>query len=74
MQEALSLLIPAVMKEISLHRIEAYVQPDNIPSIQLLTRLGFKEEGYLQKYAEIQGNWTDHLLFSLHETTMFQNL
>lgn len=64
MLEALALLIPLVMKEISLHRIEAYVQPDNLPSIRLLSRLGFAEEGYLQKYAEIYGEWTDHLLFS----------
>ncbi len=64
MQEALALLIPLVMKEIKLHRLEAYVQPDNLSSIRLLTRLGFVKEGYLQKYAEIQGTWTDHLLFS----------
>lgn len=64
MQEALSLLIPLVMKEAHLHRIEAYVQPDNLPSIHLLSKLGFTEEGYLQKYAEILGIWTDHLIFS----------
>lgn len=64
MLEALAALIPMVMQEINLHRIEAYVQPDNAPSIRLLTRLGFQEEGYLQKYAEIHGKWTDHLIFS----------
>ena len=41
-----------VMQEINLHRIEAYVQPDNAPSIRLLTRLGFQEEGYLHKYVQ----------------------
>lgn len=64
MYEALSLLIPLLCKELRLHRLEAYVQPDNTPSIRLLTKLGFVEEGYLQKYAEICGKWTDHLLFS----------
>lgn len=64
MQEAISFLIPIVMKELDLHRVEAYVQPDNMPSIRLLEKLHFVEEGYLQKYAEIHGNWTDHLLFS----------
>lgn len=64
MQEALTTLIPLVIQEINLHRIEAYVQPDNTPSIRLLSKLGFIEEGYLQKYAEIQGQWTDHLIFS----------
>lgn len=64
MLEALSALIPIILKDLKLHRIEAYVQPDNFPSIRLLSKLDFKEEGYLQKYAEIQGSWTDHLIFS----------
>ncbi len=64
MQEALSCLISVIAKEMNLHRIEAYVQPDNMPSIRLLSKLGFMEEGYLQKYAEIQGQWADHLIFT----------
>lgn len=64
MHEAISFLIPIVMGELNLHRIEAYVQPDNFASIHLLSSLHFAEEGYLQKFAEIQGNWTDHLIFS----------
>lgn len=64
MSETLSFLIPVFLKELKLHRIEAYVQPDNTPSVRLLTKLGFKEEGYLTSYAEINGQWTDHLIFS----------
>lgn len=64
MQETLSTLLPIVMDEIKLHRIEAYVQPNNDSSIRLLSRLGFIEEGYLQSYAQINGQWKDHLLFS----------
>lgn len=71
MQEALSLLLPIAMTELRLHRIEAYVQPANHSSIKLLSKLGFIEEGYLTQYAEIQGKWTDHLIFSyLEETSM----
>ncbi len=65
MTEALSFLIPVVSQELRLHRIEAYVQPDNRPSASLLSRLDFMEEGYLRSYAEINGTWTDHLIFSL---------
>lgn len=64
MYESLSLLIPLLCKELGLHRIEAYVQPDNVPSVRLLEKLGFTEEGYLREYAEINGRWTDHLIFS----------
>lgn len=72
MQEALQFLLPIIMKELHLHRIEAYVQPGNQPSIQLLSKLGFVEEGYLQQYAEINGKWTDHLLFSYFATSISQ--
>lgn len=65
MQEALSFLIPHVFKDLKLHRIEAYVQPENQPSLNLLSRLGFAEEGYLSSYAQICGQWRDHLVFSL---------
>lgn len=64
MLEALSFLTPIILEELKLHRIEAFVQPDNASSIRLLTRLGFREEGYLSSYAEINGQWKDHLLFS----------
>lgn len=70
MQEALSFLIPVAMSELKLHRLEAYVQPENLPSIQLLNRLNFKEEGYLSSFAQIDGTWRDHLLFSrIFDTT-----
>lgn len=64
MQEAISFLIPIIISELKLHRIEAYVQPDNYASIHLLSKLHFTEEGYLQNFAQIQGKWTDHLIFS----------
>ena len=64
MREVLLFMIPLIMQEFHLHRIEAYVQPDNFSSIRLLTRLGFIEEGYLSDYAQINGKWVDHLLFS----------
>lgn len=64
MKEALSLLIPTFLTVRKLHRLEAFVQPDNTPSIQLLSSLHFEEEGYIRDFAEINGTWADHLLFS----------
>lgn len=64
MQEALIKLIPIICKELSIHRIEAMVMPENIPSISLLTRLHFIEEGYLHSYAQINGEWQDHILYT----------
>ncbi len=64
MQEALTKLIPIICKELSIHRIEAMVMPGNIPSINLLNRLHFIEEGYLHSFAKINGAWEDHILYT----------
>ena len=37
---------------------------ENTPSISLLKKLNFCEEGKLLKYLKINGVWRDHLLFS----------
>lgn len=64
MHETLNMLIPIICKELSMHRIEAMVMPGNIPSINLLKKLGFKKEGYLHSFAQINGIWEDHILYS----------
>jgi ribosomal-protein-alanine N-acetyltransferase len=47
-----------------LHRIEAACLPSNEPSIRLLERNGFKQEGFARAYLNINGQWRDHLLFA----------
>ena len=60
MYETLYTLIPVICKDLSIHRIEAMVMPGNTPSISLLNRLHFTEEGYLRSFAQINGVWEDH--------------
>lgn len=51
--------------ELGLHRVEAACQPDNAPSRDLLTKVGFTEEGFARAYLKINGDWRDHVLFGL---------
>ncbi|MGN6711457.1 GNAT family N-acetyltransferase [Anaerocolumna jejuensis] len=37
-------------EELKLHRIQAAVMPDNVPSLKVLKKAGFVEEGILKKY------------------------
>ena len=53
MTEALSGIIDLGFREMGLNRIEAVVMPENVPSIQLLEKLGFCDEGILREYE----NW-----------------
>jgi len=66
MTEALSLVIRHAFTKLKLHRLNAGTLPHNKRSIRLLTRLGFKKEGFAEKYLEINGDWQDHILFGLN--------
>ncbi|WP_331373626.1 GNAT family N-acetyltransferase [Sinorhizobium chiapasense] len=65
MYEALKLTIPYIFSVLELHRIEAACIPENARSIRLLEKAGFEREGYLRQYLKINGQWRDHLMFSL---------
>jgi ribosomal-protein-alanine N-acetyltransferase len=48
-----------------LHRVQAAVIPRNAPSLRVLEKLGFREEGYAERYLCINGVWEDHRLFAV---------
>jgi ribosomal-protein-alanine N-acetyltransferase len=62
---ALKLAIPYIFSSLQLHRIEAACIPDNTRSIRLLEKAGFQQEGYLREYLKINGEWRDHVMYSL---------
>lgn len=66
--EALIEGIGIMFDDLKLHRIEAFVMPENNPSIKLLESLYFQKEGLLQKNAKIHGTWEDHILYGLVQT------
>lgn len=64
-KEALFYAISHIFRELHMHRIQAYVMPENKNSIYLLESLGFQKEGLCRQNAKIQDKWTDHLLYAL---------
>ena len=48
-----------------LHRLQADIRPENLPSQRLVERLGFRQEGRLRRYLDIDGDWRDHLSYAL---------
>jgi len=63
-QEAIERAISIAIPFFKLHRIEAYVLPDNLPSIQLLKKLHFEKEGTLKQSFYVQNQWKDHELYT----------
>ena len=60
MQKGLSLVITHAFRKMSLHRLEANIQPGNAASKALVKKLGFRREGFSPRYLKINGRWRDH--------------
>lgn len=63
--EAVEKILDMAFSELKLHRICAHVHESNLPSIRLLTGLGFEKEGICRHHMYMRGKWVDHLQFSL---------
>jgi ribosomal-protein-alanine N-acetyltransferase len=66
MTEAVSVCVPYVFDTLELHRIHASFLPGNRASRRVLEKNGFVEEGFAEKYLQINGRWEDHVLFGLN--------
>jgi [ribosomal protein S5]-alanine N-acetyltransferase len=65
MREALQAALGYAFNEMALRRIEADVDPRNLPSIRLLERLGFRQEGYLRERWLAADETQDSLFYGL---------
>jgi [ribosomal protein S5]-alanine N-acetyltransferase len=62
---ALALGLDHCFGTVRLHRVEATVRPENTASRRVLAKVGFREEGLLQRYLDVDGGWRDHLLVAI---------
>ena len=60
MHWALGEIIRRSWRDLKLHRLEANIQPGNLASIALVSKLGFSKEGYSPRYLKIGARWRDH--------------
>lgn len=51
--------------QLGLHRMEICIRPENVPSLRVVEKLGFRYEGLRRRYIHINGDWRDHFCFGL---------
>lgn len=62
-RKCVSLALDAITRDYEIHRVEAYIMPDNIASIELAKSVGFVPEGIAYDFAKINNNWENHLRY-----------
>lgn len=62
---AVALATDHCFRELGLHRMEINIRPENLPSLRVVQKLGFRYEGLRPRYLHINGAWADHESFAL---------
>lgn len=65
--EAVSAILDYLFCTLNKHRITASVDPDNLRSIILLKRIGFRQEAHFVRSFWMDGQWLDDCVFAMLE-------
>jgi [ribosomal protein S5]-alanine N-acetyltransferase len=67
-KEAVKEALNMAFTKLNFHRIEAHINLDNTPSMKLAESVGMEFECVRKGFIFENGEWTDHLIYSLHST------
>ncbi|MDM7830644.1 GNAT family N-acetyltransferase [Cellulomonas edaphi] len=62
---AVALATDHCFEVLDLHRVEINVRPENGPSLRVVDKLGFRDEGLRERFLHIGDAWCDHRTFAL---------
>jgi [ribosomal protein S5]-alanine N-acetyltransferase len=71
MSEAIPMVLQFGFEDMKLNRIEAFIGPDNLPSIKLIKSFGFTKEGLMREHYKYENFIYDSLVFSLLKREYF---
>lgn len=69
--ESLKRVIEYLFNELDKHRIITSIDPENISSIELVKRIGFRKEAHFVESLYINGKWVDDVIFALLKKDYF---
>ena len=62
---AVALITDYLFNVVGLHRAEIDIRPENVASLRVVEKLGFRYEGLKERFIHINGAWRDHYVFAL---------
>ena len=62
---AVALAVDYCFTALRLHRVEICIRPENLASLRVVEKLGFRYEGMRKNYIHINNAWCDHKCFAL---------
>jgi ribosomal-protein-alanine N-acetyltransferase len=74
MPEACALVIDHCFQTLALHRLEINIRPENAPSLRVVQKLGFRDEGVRKGFLHIDGAWRDHRTFALNREELTSSM
>jgi ribosomal-protein-serine acetyltransferase len=64
MTEAADACVRFAFERMGMHRIRCAAATDNVPSLRVIGRLGFRFEGIARQAEWVGSRWLDHALFA----------
>jgi ribosomal-protein-alanine N-acetyltransferase len=62
--EGIRAVLDFAFGQAGLHRVQAAIMPHNARSLRVIEKLGFRREGYAERYLQIAGKWEDHVVYA----------
>ena len=60
MPTAVAMMVDHCLFGLGMHRLEVNIRPENVASLRVVEKLGFRPEGVRRRYLHIDGAWRDH--------------
>jgi ribosomal-protein-alanine N-acetyltransferase len=65
MPTAVAMMVDHCLFGLGMHRLEVNIRPENVASLRVVEKLGFRPEGVRRRYLHIDGAWRDHATFAI---------
>jgi ribosomal-protein-alanine N-acetyltransferase len=62
---AVALATDYCFARLRVHRMEICIRPENAASLRVVEKLGFRHEGFRERYIHINGAWRDHVCYAV---------